>query len=1046
MADQAMQRLEDQYLNKVRLRIREIRDRFVYTDSVTVSDTAVAETMEHISVAEARKLTYAPVQDGFSWGKPWSTAWFRLRFTVPKAFRGQVVSLDFKTEGECIIFLKGKPVQALDKGRTEYTLLDRAKGGERVELFIEAGANSNFGRFATRTMSMPRISVFNEVVWEAYWDLATLFECVETLPRESTRRARLGYELNRAVDMFNYRQSGRDELRAVAAKVRRVLKPLLDCRANASAQTIAAMGHAHIDVAWLWPLAETVRKCGRTFSNVLELMERYPEFVFVQSQPQLYEFTKRRFPGLYRRIKDRVRKGQWIPAGCMWVEADCNVTGGESLVRQILFGTRFFRREFDHEVSCLWLPDVFGYSAAMPQILRKSGIPYFLTQKLSWSQFTRFPYHSFTWEGIDGSTVLTHFPPADTYNSDLSAKQMRCAAERYREKGRCGIQVVPYGYGDGGGGPNKGMLERLRRFRDLEEMPKVTPMAPADFFAKLDESAGELPRWVGELYLELHRGTYTTQAAVKRNNRKAELMLRETEALAVLNTVRGDRYDRKRIDEAWKTVLLNQFHDIIPGSSIRKVYEDSARQFAEVFESVEGVLEAALTRYARRIDTRGDGSAVVLFNSLSWEREDLAAARVKGLRRGRRYEAAVNGEIVPAQIGEDGLVRFRASVPSVGHAVAHVRPSKLKGVTVAASTREMSNAHIRVRFDKLGRVASLYDRDNGRETIDPGGVANRFLLFEDKPNNWDAWDIDIFYNEKLLEADGTLVSAEVVEQGPVRSVVRFVRRISKSIVTQDVILAAEARRVEFATTVEWGDERQVLLKVAFPVNVRSDRARYEIQYGNVERPTHLNRPDDLARFEVPAQKWVDMSEDDYGVALLNDCKYGHDTRDNVIRLTLLRAPKTPDGTTADAGETHRFTYALYPHEGSYTNGVVRQAYELNVPVSAVVAKGKGGELPPVASSFSLSADNVVVDCIKKAEDDDGVIVRMYEAHGCRGRCTLTTTLPVGTCHETDLMERVLRELKIRNGKVRLTFGPFEIKTIKLATGVVEVEKWEGKKM
>ncbi|MFW6161999.1 MAG: alpha-mannosidase 2c1, partial [Planctomycetota bacterium] len=440
MANEAMRKLERLYVTKVQRRIDEI-GRYVCCEHVPVTDVAVAETSEHLTPQAAAGLDFQAAYDGQRWGSPWGTAWFRLRFTVPEAFAGEAVALLFDPEGECIVFRDGEPVQGLDRNRKEYVVCEEAAGGEAVELLVEAGASGAFGRFEKRTMHQPRLAVVLPEVWEAWHDLAALAGLIDPLPDDDTRRARLIKGLSDAVDGFDYQDLCRDALRASARRVREAVRPLLASPACASAQTIACMGHAHIDVAWLWPLAETIRKCGRTFSTALAYMDHYPDYLFCQSQPQLYEFTRDRYPSLYERIREKVEAGQWVPTGCMWVEADCNVTSGESLVRQILFGTRFFAEEFGHEVACLWLPDVFGYSAALPQLLRRSGIRYFLTQKISWSQFTTFPYHTFWWEGIDGSTVLAHFPPANDYNSRLRADQMLAAARRYREKDRSPIQA-----------------------------------------------------------------------------------------------------------------------------------------------------------------------------------------------------------------------------------------------------------------------------------------------------------------------------------------------------------------------------------------------------------------------------------------------------------------------------------------------------------------------------------------------------------------------------------------------------------------------------
>ncbi|MFP4057791.1 MAG: alpha-mannosidase [Candidatus Brocadiia bacterium] len=1018
MADQGMKNLERLYATKVHQRIREIQ-RYIWTDHVPVDDVALAETPDHLSPGQAARLDFRKVAEGHRWGRPWGTGWFRLRIRVPRAFAGETVALLFAPGGECLVFRDGQPVQALDRNRSDVVLFEKARGGERLTLYVEAGANETFGGFAPRTMGQPRLAVFDPELWEAGHDLAALAGLMDALPEDDTRRARLLFGLNKAVDRFDYLDRSREGLRRSARRVRRALQPLLAQGANASAQTIACMGHAHIDVAWLWPLAETVRKCGRTFSTAVAYMDRYPEYVFCQSQPQLYEFTRDRYPALYERIRAKVRRGQWVPTGCMWVEADCNVPSGESLVRQVLFGTRFFRQEFGHEACCLWLPDVFGYSAALPQILRRSGIPYFLTQKISWSQFTTFPHHTFWWEGIDGSRVLAHFPPANDYNSQLLAGQMRAAAARYREKDRSPIQAVPYGFGDGGGGPTRDHLERLRRYGDLEGMPSLRPMTPRQFFQTLEKDSEALRTWVGELYLQLHRATLTTQAANKQLNRRCELALRDAEMLAALGLADGQPYPHEKLHQAWKTVLLNQFHDIIPGSSIALVYQDSARDYARVLDSVGEVRDAAFDRYAEAVDTRGEGTPVLAFNSLSWERRDLVAVRVKGLRRDASTVAVgPDGTESPVQLCGDGLARFVATTPSVGHAVFHIRRGRGEAPEVEATERGMENDVVRLRFDQRGRIRSLVDKRSRREVVARGAAANQFLLFEDKPAAWDAWDVDIFYNEKLLEADGRLLGIEVKETGPVGSVVRVRRAISRSVVSQDVILVAGSPRVDFLTTIHWGEEENVLLKVAFPVAVRAAEARYEIQFGSVARPTHWNTPQDFARFEVCGHKWADLSEGDYGVALLNDAKYGHDIRGNVIRLSLLRAPKSPD-PTADVGKTHRFTYALLPHAGDHTNGVVRAGYQLNVPVLAQAVEPSGGAAPQ-ASWMSVSGENVVIDTVKRAEDGEGLIVRLYEAHGCRGRRTFRTALPLREVVETDLMEREERRLSARGGRVRLT--------------------------
>lgn len=1039
-----MRNLEKIHVAKILKRTEEIK-RLIYSDTVTIDDFSIAETMEHLTIHDARGLNYRRVVEEARWGKPWSTAWFRIRLQIPPHFGGETVALLFEPEGESLIYRDGRAVKGLDAFRFDYVLCPAARGKEKIELYVEAAANGPFGpygKLAKRTARPPSIAIFNREVFECYHDSAALAAMIDpeekirwdgkrssALALDDTRRARIIRGLGKALDLFDYGNRNRAALRASARKVRSALKDIFSRRAAPSAQTIACIGHAHLDLAWLWPLAETVRKCGRTFGNVLDLMERYPDMIFCQSQPQLYEYAKNRYPEIYARVRKFVEKKQWVPTGCMWIEADCNITSGESFVRQILFGKRFFYEEFGIDIKDLWLPDVFGYSAALPQIAKDAGVDYFLTQKISWNQITRFPYHSFYWEGIDGTRLLTHFPPGSSYNSPLTANELLSAERIYREKDRCAIQACPYGYGDGGGGPREDMLERMRRYRDLEGMPKTVPMAARDFFERLEKESADLPVWVGELYLELHRGTLTTQAKVKRNNRKAEFLLRDVEYLSAINSCYGVGYPQAAIDRIWKTVLLNQFHDIIPGSSIARVYEDSERQFTALFGELEALRKKAVEKYVSEIDTRGDGRPVVVINTLSWERADAAVVEKTGPAE-NLVAVSSDGTETPVQLCADKKYRFIASAPPMGHVVYHLRKSRKKFASVKAAGKTLENDLLRVRFDRNGLLTSVFDKEFGRECIPDGSKANQFILFEDKPNEFDAWDIDIFYNQKPLEKNGKLVSFKTLEQGPVRSVIRTIREISKSTITQDIVLTAGSKRIDFETRAKWGAERDVLLKVAFPVDVKSDKARYEIQFGNIERPTHWSAPADFARFEVAAQRWADLSEGDFGVALLNDCKYGYDIRGNVIRLSLLRAPAFPD-PSADINQTHLFTYALFPHTGDFKSGVTRAGYELNSPSIAVVTAGAKGAIGPRQSFFTISGDNVFIDTVKKAEEDDALVVRMYEAHACRGPRRFETSLEPARILQTDILEKTEQRLPQKGSGAELRFTPYKLRTIKL---------------
>ncbi len=1045
MAKASIQRRDALYLKKVKERIAEIKSRFIYPQREAIADVTVTETMDHLTLTEAQKLHYTPVSAGFRWGENWGSAWFRLRFTVPKSMKGRCVKLLLDLENsECLIFRDGEPVQGLCWTRKEYMLFPKATGGEKLDLYVEAGANARLGAFEVRTMHQPEVAVCNREVWDAFWDLSALFDMIDPTvhcdwtgkpyltPREDDPRcAQVAFALNEAVDLFDYGDPTDDELSQQARAVSKRLQPILAAKAGGAAPVMATMGHAHIDVAWKWPLAESVRKSGRTFSNVLEIMEEYPDFNFIQSQPHLYEFVKNTYPSLYKRAKERIQEGRWIADGAMWVEPDCNIPNGESLVRQLLFGTRFFRDEFGVESKVLWLPDVFGYSAALPQILKRSGIDYFFTAKLALNQFVKFPYNSFHWEGIDGSQVLAHYMPAEEYSSKLEPWLIRSGAHDYTERDRSPIQALPFGHGDGGGGPARPQLERHKRYENFDGMPRLEAMSALQFFERLEKESTKLPRWLGEMYLELHRGCYTSQGLVKRNNRKAEMLLREAELWSTVAMTLGATYDQKALNGAWKILLLNQFHDILPGSSIDEVYRDSEAQFTELFSTVDTVLEDALAYITQKVSGSASATNVLAFSSLSWEREDTITVADIDELKDRSLVARDNvGKALPVQRGIDGYLRFRGTVPAMGHGVFSLEPGEEIPIE-KASPATLENDLLKLTFDKRGRLCRVVDKAQNREVLATGSTGNQFILYEDKmASTGDSWDLDIFYEDKPLVVDGELLQNEIVEHGPVRTVLRQQRRISKSLLTQDIIVTADSARIDFETTIEWGAENNVFLKVAFPVAVRSEKARYEIQYGSIERPTHRNMPQDFARFEVSAHKWADLSEGNYGVALLNDCKYGYDVHKNVMRLSLLRATTNP-GLHADINQTHRFTYSLLPHAGDFSAGLVREGYELNTPLQERVSKARKGTADVAPSFLSIDGVNVVIDAVKKAEDDSTVIVRLFEAHGWHSHHTLQLPTWVTGVVETNCMEDDESVMSVGAQGLKITFTPFQVRTLRL---------------
>jgi len=1021
---------------KLDARLPKIAER-MFVPILPIKEIEFFETDERLSPAQAaRNGEFRPVAVGHQWGRPWATAWFRYRFTIPPELDGRTVFVFLDDGGEGACFFEGVPLQGLDRNHREIRLLERARAGDRFELLVESVPQADVVRFrGRRKLDRAELGGLVRGVWDLYYDLRVLSDLARHLPPESTRRARILYVLDRALDRFDYDAEDPERLEQAAAECRAVLRPLFECRAAPSAQRFACVGHAHIDVMWLWPSTETVRKCARTFSTAAKLMGEYPEFIFAQSQPELYQQVRENYPALYERVRQMVETGQWRPTGALWVEADCNLTSGESLVRQIMLGKEFFRREFGVEPREAWLPDTFGFNAALPQILKQSGVDYFLTQKLAWGAVVDFPYDSFWWEGIDGSRVFCHFPPSDNYNCQMTAEEILRAEARYVEKDRAQSQIYIYGFGDGGGGPTRSMLEFLRRARDLEGLPRCEPSSPRDFFDRLLEESDDFPVWVGELYLTYHRGTYTSQARTKKNNRRCEVLLHDAEAWSALASVAaGFPYPAEALRRAWRVLCLCQFHDILPGSSVREVYEEVESLYAEVRRRAGRALDSALEALAGRVESGlRDGRPVVVFNSLGWRRSGPVALDVGQIERLRVVDA--DGRPMKVQKTESGWLFWAEGVPAYGYKTFWFD----EGTGVATSApddepraekRLLENRYLRIEFDDDGEIRRIFDKEAGRDVLADGETGNQLRLFEDIPHNWDAWEVDADYRNKVWPVRD-LEAIEVVEQGPVRAALRIARRFGRSRLVQTVILWAESRRVDFETEVDWHESHK-MLKVAFPLAVRSLSAVYEIAFGHIERPTHTNTLWDSLKFEVPAHRWADLAEDGYGAAVLNDCKYGYDARGNVLSLTLLRSPKEPD-PECDMGE-HRFTYSLFPHREDFRRGgVIRGGYDLNFPLAArpVQTPLVGNGLPVEAEFLSVNVPNLVIETVKQAEQGEGLVVRLYEAWGRRGEATLSVGLPFQNAERVDLLERHTGSLVLAGGRVELGYRPHEIISLRL---------------
>jgi alpha-mannosidase len=983
---------------------------------------------EPIAPADALEASFTPFSVGGPWGAAWETTWFRFLGRVPDGWRGAdvVCRIDLGYRGdpgfgaEGIVWEDGSPAQGISPKHSTYRITAKAEGGESVDILLEAAANPvadlnarpapslrpDYGGTPLFRLDRAELAVCNREVEALALDMAVLLDLYDHLPHDERRAHLILRALNQACNALDA-----DDVVGTAAAARDVLAGPLAQPAPSSSHRLSAVGNAHIDTAWLWPFRETIRKCARTFSTAVRLMDEYPDYRFACSQPQQLAWVKERYPDLFERIREKVEAGQFELVGAMWVEPDCNVPSGEALVRQIVHGMRFFEDEFGVVPNEVWLPDVFGYSASLPQITRLAGMRRFLTQKLSWSTVNRIPHHTFWWEGIDGSRVLTHFPPADTYNGVFSMEQLSHSVRSFRDHRVAGRSLYLFGYGDGGGGPTRELLEKAARYRDLEGAPPVELSTVAQFWdeaeAELVSGGDDAGVWVGELYLEFHRGTYTTSAMSKRENRGCELLLREAElwaSVAALNSQSAfSSYPADELDAAWKDVLLLQFHDVLPGTSIGWVYDDSRLLYDGVRSVGERIVAEGLQFLLRASATAGtaESARVAVVNSASHPRR----------------EVVVDGAGQP----------FVADVPALGYAVVDVRAlpaSPVAAGPVVMGDRSIENEFLRLAWDDDGLLISVWDKETDREVLAPGERGNVLQLLDDRPVQWDAWDVNGFSHEKvqpLVAAE----SVEVVSSHPLLGSVRVVRSFGRSRLEQTMVLRAGSRRIDFVTEIDWHEDHK-LLKVAFPVDVHARRATYEIQYGHVERPTHRNTSWDAAQFEVCAQKWADLSEPGYGVALLNDCKYGYDILANVLRLSLLRSPSSP-APDMDRGH-HRFTYSLLPHRGdAREGGVIEEAYALNMPLRLVPLPAD--EIRGRWGAFSLSDPGVVVEAVKRGERSNQLVVRLYESWGRRTTCTLSTPLPLSSVSKTGLLERDGEALPFTDGAVTLSLRPFEIVTL-----------------
>jgi alpha-mannosidase len=992
----------------------------------------------------------------YQYGKPWQCSWFRAFFHAPASSRP--LFLHVIPNADSLVFVDRKPWGAFNPFHKKLPI--KADNQDHI-LHLESynghyypGCHPFEKQSVILTLNRQILDYPNlfeggalverlEPVYTLYYDVRALFETAKILDADSLRKARLLRGLHEALGEIHFSSSG-DLLEEEAAAAIRKLAPLLAAKNGPTTPEIYLIGHAHIDHAWLWPIKETERKIARTFMNMVQFTREYPEFVFIQSQSAQLEIIKNEYPDIFAAVKEAYQRGNWEPNGGMWIEADCNISGGESLIRQFLVGKGAVREMLGYEGDTLWLPDVFGYAAALPQILSGCGIKYFVTSKINWNDTTRFPYDTFIWRGIDGSAVKTHYIASKTqgYNGRVSPESLRETWGEIQHKELQSGAVKSIGEGDGGGGTSRGDLEMARRLQDLEGAPRASWKKVSGALDQIFGENTQWPEWRGELYLELHRGTYTTQARIKQYNRRLEFGLRFTEWLAGIAALEGwAPYPRDTLLACWKKFLINQFHDIIPGSSINRVYVEAQ----EDYQKIEAILTEINAGLIRKIPSAGKGGLTV-FNALSWERKDpVTVYALPGHIKALKAREAPGGSIYPVQryIDLDGRERavFTPRLPSLGWASFipaeenMLRETGISGPSPFAYEKGcLKTPFYHIRFDQAGRITSLIDLRQNREMIAPGGSFNGFISAQDVPVRWEAWDIDADWTKYITE-ENRLLTEEIAADGPVCFRIRRNYAIGTgSTLIQDTVFYAEEPRIDFETTVDWREKRR-LLKAVFDTAIDASQIRCEVQYGHILRNTHRNLPQDRAKFEICAHKWVSLEEAGGGIALLNKTKYGHDAEGGRVRLTLLRSPTAPD-EEADQGE-QTFVYSLLPFAGAFDEApVVRTGYELNDPPQAVLAAETGlgnAALPADYSFFTIEGKAVIAEALKAPENpgtgEKSLVLRLYESLGGRTRTTLRFLREPAAALETDMLESNPRALAVSGKELVLDFRAFEIKTL-----------------
>ncbi len=1066
-------------LEKLKRIVEDLND-LRYEKSIKVSSYEIAYGKVLDDATE-----WMPYETGDIWAKKAGTyCWFKTSIHVPDHMAGQKVVFHISTghkagwdisNPQFIIWVNGQLVQGLDVNHRSTVLSDDAKPGDSYEILLQGYSNL----LDESVVLYSDFSVLKPLINDFYYNLSNAFDAMRVRFEEDYHKVVLGRILDAITWEVDFRDTSSPAFLASIELANKQLKEALYKVEAEEGPLVSLVGHSHIDVAWLWTKDQTRQKVIRSFSTVLYLMKRYPEYRFMSSQPQLYAYLKEEAPDLYDQVKERVMEGRWEVDGGMWVESDCNIPSGESLVRQVLYGTRFIREEFGQECETLWLPDAFGFSGALPQIMKKSGLPYFMTSKMDWNQFNKLPHDTFLWEGIDGTRVLAHMitasdsvnlekgylatkktNPGTTYNGRVNANQVQGTWLRYKDKTLTDETLQLFGFGDGGGGPTEEMLENHRRLSyGLPGLPRTEMSFQKDYFRRLEEkviSNRRLGKWRGELYFENHRGTLTSLAKNKRYNRILEFLYQDLEFISLWAGQYGYAYPKNLLEECWKTILTNQFHDIITGTSIKEVYDETDRMYEEVMAKGQDCLRDGMSYLLNSIESE---SSLLVVNTLSHSRTDLVELDIDKLRFEKDQTPCEvmddRGHVYPLyDTYEPGKCIFLAKdIPGKGFRTYSLVSGQREEFKSSGKkfNGSLSNSFYDISFNDAMEILSIYDKEAGREIVKEGGRANVLQIFEDRPSDFDNWNIDYQFKDKIYEIDG-LQSAEIIETNPLRTVISIRRTYGHSTIDQKIILHNHHKRIDFKTHVDW-HEQHVLLKAAFELGINSEDALYDMQYGYVSRKTHENESWSKAQFEVCGHKWADLSEGNYGVSLMNDCKYGYDIKDSLMRLTLIKCGTYPY-EEADQG-AHDFTYSLYGHQGSLgESDCIPLAYELNVPIRSHIEmfnplsdnilhqpEISTHENKPIFEGINhgepyfvtCNAKHIIIDTVKESEDGQGIILRLFETMNYRSKVSLSFNFSVNRVWTCNLLEVKEDQVDIvdhgHDQTIDLMMNPFEIKTL-----------------